>query len=86
MSAFHSTNLFSFSLHHIPTNSVARFSAYNTHSTHDSSNRYNEGLALESATFKLFTVANLRSFIIDSVDNTKLFCYYSPTNVAPQFL
>ena len=86
MSAFHSTNLFLFSLHHIPTNSVARFSAYNTHSTHDSSNRYNEGLALESATFKLFTVANLRSFIINSVDNTKLFCYYSPTNVAPQFL
>ena len=69
-----------------PTNSVARFSAYNTHSTHDSSNRYNEGLALESATFKLFTGANLRSFIINSVDNAKLFCYYSPTNVAPQFL
>ena len=58
---------------------------HNTHSTHDSSNRYNEGLALESATFKLFTGANLRSFIINSVDNTKLFCYYSPTNVAPQF-
>ena len=53
-----------------PTNSVARFSAYNTHSTHDSSNRYNEGLALESATFKLFTGANLRSFIINFVDNT----------------
>ena len=28
MSAFYSTNLFLFSRHHIPTNSIAQFSAY----------------------------------------------------------
>ena len=69
-----------------PPIALLDFLHINTHSTHDSSNRYNEGLALESAAFKLFTGANLRSFIINSVDNTKLFCYYSPPNVAPQFL
>ena len=70
----------------LPPIALLDFLHINTHSTHDSSNRHNEGLALESATFKLLTGANLRSFIINSVDNTKLFCYYSPTNVAPQFL
>ena len=43
-SAFHSTNLFLFSRHHIPTDNVAPFSAYtDPQTTHNSSNRSNEG-------------------------------------------
>ena len=60
-STFHSTNLFLFSCHHIPTNSVAPFSAYKpTHSTHNSSNCSEEGLTLKTSAFKLLTEANLR--------------------------
>ena len=44
-SAFHSTNLFLFSRHHILTNGVARS---------------DEGLTLETSAFLSFTVANLR--------------------------
>ena len=45
MNAFHSANLFLFSHHHIPTNSIAPFSAYKiTHTTHNSSNFSVEGL------------------------------------------
>ena len=48
-----------FSSHHIPSSSVAPFPAYrHTHTTHNSSNRSDEGLTLETSAFKLFTVAN----------------------------
>ena len=60
-SAFHSTNLLFFSRYHIPTNSAALFSANKpTHTTHNSYNRSDEGLTLETTAFKLFTVVNLR--------------------------
>ena len=60
-SAFHSTSLFLFSRHHIPTNSVAPFSAYKpSHTTHNSSNCSEEGLTLKTSAFKLLTEANLR--------------------------
>ena len=59
MSTFHSTNLFLFSRHHIPINSVAQFSAYK-HTTHNSSIRSEKGLKLKTLALKLFTVANLR--------------------------
>ena len=39
---------------------VAPFSAHNAHTTHNSFIRSDEGLALETSAFKLFTVANLR--------------------------
>ena len=58
MSAFHLTNLLLFSRHHIPTNSVAPFSAYK-HITYNFSNRSDEALMLETSAFKLFTMANL---------------------------
>ena len=61
---FFSTNLFLFSRHHISTKSVAPLSAYkhthNPHTTHNSSNRSDEGLTLETWAFNLFTVTNLR--------------------------
>ena len=53
--AFLSTNLILFSLHHIPTDSVAPFSTQKP--THNSSD---ERLTLETSAFKLFTEANLR--------------------------
>ena len=59
-SAFHSTNLFLFSRHHTPTDSVAPFSTYKPHTTRNSSNRSDEGLTLETSAFLFFTVANLR--------------------------
>ena len=59
-SAFHSTNLFLFSRHHIPANSLAQFLHIKTDITHNSSIRFDEGLTLETSTFKLFTVANSR--------------------------
>ena len=56
-----SANLFLFSRHYIPTNSVAPFSTYQqTHTNHNSSIRSNEGQTLETSASKLFTVANLR--------------------------
>ena len=57
LSAFYSTNLFLFSRHHIPTNSVASISAYKPHTTNNSSNRSDEGLTLETSAFSLLTVA-----------------------------
>ena len=49
------------SRHHIPTNSVAPFSAYkHTHTTLNSFIRSDEGLTFETRAFKLFTVANFR--------------------------
>ena len=59
-SAFHSTNIFPSSCHHIPTNGVAPLSAYNPHTTNNSSNRSFEGLRLETSAFLPLTVANLR--------------------------
>ena len=67
-SAFHSTNLFLFSRHHIPTNSVTPFSNSiffsNPLTTQNSSNRSNKGLTLEASGFQLFTVVNLRFQLI----------------------
>ena len=60
-SGFDKQNIISilFSSHHIPTHSVAPFPAYiHTHTTHNFSNRSDEGLTLETSAFKLFTVAN----------------------------
>ena len=59
-STFHSTNLFLFSRHHTPTDSVAPFSTYKPRITRNSSNRSDEGLTLETSAFLFFTVANLR--------------------------
>ena len=58
--AFNKQNIISilFSTHHSPTSSEAPFPAYHTHTTHNSSNRSDEGLTLETSAFKLFTVAN----------------------------
>ena len=59
--AFHSTNLFLFSSHHIPTNSKAPFSAYNhSHTTHNFSICSDGGLMLETSIMKLLMVADLR--------------------------
>ena len=59
-SASHSTNLFLFSRHHIPTNNVAPLSTYKPTHNHNSFNRSDEELTLETSAFTLFTVANLR--------------------------
>ena len=59
-SAFHLTDLSFFSCHHVPTNGVAPFSAYqHTHTTHNSSISSEKGLTLEMSALKLFRVANL---------------------------
>ena len=70
-STFNSTNLFLFSHHYIPTNNIVPFSApkKNPHTTHNSSNRSDEGLTLETPAFKLFTVS---IYVFNSVVNTKL--------------
>ena len=57
-SASHSTNLFLFSRHHIPTNSVLHCLHINPHTTHNSSNRSDEELTLETSAFTHFTAAN----------------------------
>ena len=59
-SAFHATNLFLFSRHQTPTNSLLHFLHINAHNTHNSPNRSDEGQTLETSAFLLFTVANLR--------------------------
>ena len=53
-------NLFLFSCYHIPTNNVTLFPHINTHTTHNSSVRSDEGLTLET------------EVCINSVDNIKL--------------
>ena len=77
MNAFHSANLFLFSHHHIPTNSIAPFSAYKiTHTTHNSSNFSDEGLLHSKC--QLFNSIQWPIYIINSVNNTKLPCYALP--------
>ena len=77
MNAFHSANLFLFSHHHIPTNSIAPFSAYKiTHTTHNSSNFSDEGLLHSKC--QLFNSTQWPIYIINSVNNTKLPCYTLP--------
>ena len=59
-SAFHLTNLFLFSCHHIPTNSVAPFSAFEpTHNLQFLQPLWRRDM-LETLAFKPFTVANFR--------------------------
>ena len=67
-SAFHSTNLFLFSRHHTPPKGQLHFLHINPHTTHNSSNRPDEGLTLETSALELFRVAN----IFNSVINTRL--------------
>ena len=76
-SAFHSANLFLFSHHHIPTNSVAPFAAYKPNTIHYSSNRSDEGLMLETLNSKLFKVATSRF---------QLSCYTLPRTQHHSFL
>ena len=59
-SAFHSTNLFLFSRHHTPTNSVTPLSAYKPTHNPQFLQSPDEGLTLETSPFLLFMVANLR--------------------------
>ena len=55
----HSTNLFLFSCHHIPTNNVAPFSAYKpTHNSQFLQLLWRAGWSFETSAFKLFMVAN----------------------------
>ena len=61
-SAFHSTNLFLFSRHHIPTNSVAPFSAYkHAHNPHFLARKR-----------QLLNSLRWPIYVINSVDNTRL--------------
>ena len=65
MNAFHSANLFLFSRHHIPTNSIAPFSAYKyTHNPQFLQFLWWRAIALEMSAFKLYTVANLLTQLI----------------------
>ena len=59
-STFHSTNLFLFSCHYIPTNSVAPFSAYKLSQSTIPPIALTKGVTLETSASKLFTMANLR--------------------------
>ena len=79
MNAFHSANLFLFSCHHIPTNSIAPFSAYKyTQNPQFLQFLWWRAIALKMSAFQLCTVANLHLFFINSVNNTKLPCYTLP--------
>ena len=71
-SPFHSTNLFLFSHHHIPTDSVAPLLHINPHTTHNSSNRSDEGLTLETSAFLRWSI-----YDFNSVVNTKLPAIFS---------
>ena len=63
--------VFLFSRHHILTNSVAPLSAWNPHTIHNSSNRSDGGLTLETSAF--FTLCGGQfTFSPNSVVNTKL--------------
>ena len=69
------SNLFLFSHHHIPTNSIAPLSEYkHTHNPQILRSLWRRANTQRSA-LKLFTVAN---YVINSVDNTKLPCYTLP--------
>ena len=69
------SNLFLFSHHHIPTNSIAPLSEYkHTHNPQILRSLWQRANTQRSA-LKLFTVAN---YVINSVDNTKLPCYTLP--------
>ena len=73
--AFHATYLLLFSRCHVPTNSVAPFSAYK-HTLNPQSLYllFDEGLTLETSALKLLTVTNLH-YQQNTVDNTKLPCH-----------
>ena len=62
MSSFHSTNLFLFSHHHTPTNSIAPPSAYKP--IHNSSNYSDKRPMLHTSAFLPSTVANLHFQLI----------------------
>ena len=77
MNAFHSANLFLFSRHHIPTNSIAPFSAYKyTHNPQFLQFLWWRAIALKMSAFQLYTQWPI--YIINSVNNTKLHCYTLP--------
>ena len=77
MNAFHSANLFLFSRHHIPTNSIKlHFLLINIHTTHNSSNFSDEGLLHSKC--QLFNSIQWPIYFINSVNNTKLPCYALP--------
>ena len=59
-SAFHSTKLVFFLVTIFLEIALLHFLHRNAHKTYNSSSRSNEGLALETSAFQLFTVANLR--------------------------
>ena len=59
-SAFHSTNLSCFLVTIFPPMVWLHFLHINPHTTHNSSNRSDEGLTLETSAFLPFMVANLR--------------------------
>ena len=72
--AFHLTNLFLFSCHHIPTTSIKlHFLNINSHTTHNSSNSSDEGLLCLKC--QLLNSIKWPIHIISSVNNTKLPCY-----------
>ena len=78
MNAFHSANLFLFSHHHIPTNSIAPFSAYKyTHNPQFLQLLWWRAIARKTSAFKLYKVANFH-YQLNSVNNTKLPCYTLP--------
>ena len=69
--AFYLTNLFLFSCHHIPTNSIKlHFLNINSHTTHNSSNFSDEGLLCLKC--QLFNSTQWPIYIISSVNNIKL--------------
>ena len=83
MSAFHFTNLFLFSRHHIHTNSVAPFSAYKP--TH-----YPQFLQSLRRRAKARNISLLTLYGDQFTFSTQLltlnYLRYSPTDVAPQLL
>ena len=68
--AFHSTNLFLFSSHHIPPNNIAPLSAYKHTQTHNPYNHSDKGL---SSKHQLLNSLWWPIYVINSVDNAKLF-------------
>ena len=82
-SAFHSTNLFLFSCHHIPTNSVAPLSAYKpTHNPKFLQSLWRKAYARNVSFFTLY--GGQLTFSTQLL--TLNYLLYSTTDAAPQFL
>ena len=81
----HSTNLFLFPPYHVPTNSVAPFSAdVNTHTTHNFSIRSEEELTLETSALE--TPVYINQFTLSNQSIKRNYLAILSNDTAPQFL